>query len=110
MKIEVEGNFFSGIPQIPGEIVENILKNSKTRIERIISKGHNSPKDFWYDQPENEWVIVLQGQAKILFKGSKAAVTLASGDYLNIPSYVKHRVEWTKPDTETIWLAVFYQE
>jgi cupin 2 domain-containing protein len=109
MKKEFKGNIYCGIPsEMPSEIVENILENNKTRIERIISKGHNSPEDFWYDQAENEWVIVLQGQAKILFKGCDGPVLLAEGDYINIPKHVKHRVEWTKPNTETIWLAVFY--
>jgi cupin 2 domain-containing protein len=35
-------------------------------------------------------------------------VVLKTGDYLNIASHVKHRVEWTDSSSETIWLAVHY--
>ena len=33
----------------------------KVKVERIISKGHKSPANFWYDQDQNEWVIILKG-------------------------------------------------
>jgi cupin 2 domain-containing protein len=78
------------------------------RIERIISKGHTSQENFWYDQDENEWVIVLKGAAKIVFNDDQEAVVLNSGDYINIPKHTQHRVDWTEPDVDTIWLAVFY--
>jgi len=35
-------------------------------------------------------------------------VVLTAGDYLNIPAYIRHRVEWTAENEETIWLAVRY--
>ena len=35
-----------------------------TKIERIVSRGHASPEDFWYDQEENEWVMVVKGTAR----------------------------------------------
>ncbi len=77
------------------------------RIERIISKGHTSPDDSWYDQRENEWVMVLEGSGSIMFEDGRE-VTLEKGDYLNIPSHAKHRVTWTDPDHDTVWLVVFY--
>jgi cupin 2 domain-containing protein len=30
------------------------------------------------------------------------------GDHIIISKHVKHRVEWTDPDRDTVWLAVFY--
>jgi cupin 2 domain-containing protein len=109
MRVEETGNFFSNIPaELQEEIIEKILNKGSIRIERIISKGHSSPDNFWYDQNENEWVLVLQGQAKLLFEGNEEAVLLAAGDYINIPGNVRHRVEWTIPNVETIWLAVYY--
>lgn len=102
-------NIFDDLPaEIPEEIIQEILKAGNVRIERIISKGHSSPKDFWYDQEENEWVIVLQGKARLKFFADDISLDLNSGDYINIPSHKKHRVEWTDPAIETIWLAVFY--
>jgi cupin 2 domain-containing protein len=37
-------------------------------------------------------------------------VHLSAGDYVNIEAHERHRVEWTREDIETVWLAVFYQE
>ncbi len=103
------GNFFDDIPSnIKEELIQIIAGSSNVRIERIISKGQSSPKDFWYDQNENEWVIVLKGKAKISIENYDSALILSEGSYVNIPAHTKHRVEWTEPDVETIWLAVFY--
>ena len=32
-----------------------------------------------------------------------------AGDHVTIPAHTKHKVSWTDPTQETIWLAVFYQ-
>jgi len=101
-------NLFENIPEsLPEEIIETIIESKNVKIERIISKGHSSPKNFWYDQEKNEWIMVLKGRAKLIFKENES-MKLSAGDYINIPAHKKHRVEWTDPDTETIWLAVFY--
>ena len=53
-------NLFENIPdKIPDEIFETLIENNNVRVEKIISKGHSSPKDFWYNQEENEWVILF---------------------------------------------------
>lgn len=91
------------------EFFEILFQNENIRIERIISEGHTSPPDFWYDQDEFEWVILLKGKARLKFFDTNEEVTLASGDYLLIEPHCKHRVEWTTPDEETIWLAVFFK-
>ena len=102
------GNIFSNIPNnLPEEIFETIVANDKIKIERIVSKGQSSPKDFWYDQDQNEWVIVLEGKARLVFEGNET-INLNKGDYINIPAHKKHRVEWTDPHVETIWLAIYY--
>lgn len=101
-------NFFSNIPKnLTDEIIETILTNKNIRIERIISKGQSSPEDFWYDQTENEWILVLEGKAIIKFE-DESIITLHKGDYLLIPANKKHRVEWTDPEQHTIWLAIFF--
>ncbi|BDQ02224.1 cupin domain-containing protein [Ignavibacterium sp.] len=102
-------NFFSNIPdKLSDEIIETVFKSDSIRIERIISQGQSSPENFWYNQPENEWVIVLEGKAMIRFE-DKSIVTLHKGDYLFIPAFTKHRVEWTDPNQLTIWLAIFFK-
>jgi len=101
-------NIFTNIPkQLPDEIFEDIISTQNLKIERIISKGHTTPISQWYDQDTDEWILVLQGDAIISFEDSKD-VHLRVGDYLNIPAHTKHRVSWTIPNTETIWLAVHY--
>jgi len=102
-------NIFNNIPQtISEDVFENLLESKTVRIERIISNGQSSAAGFWYDQNENEWVVVLKGKAKILFKKENREVILETGNYINIPSHEKHRVEWTDPNEITIWLAIFY--
>ena len=108
-KIMTAKNIFENIPaEIPDEIIEELISSDKIRIERIISKGQTSPDNFWYDQEENEFVIVLKGKAKLKFIDKVELIELNEGDYINILSHKKHRVEWTDPERETIWLAVFY--
>ncbi|MCW8831042.1 MAG: cupin domain-containing protein [Gammaproteobacteria bacterium] len=101
-------NIFDSIPEsIDKEIFDTIVKSENIRIERIISRGHASPESGWYDQGQNEWVIVVKGGAVISFEDDEP-VKLDEGSYINIPAHKKHKVDWTDPDTETIWLAVFY--
>ena len=103
------GNIFKNIPgDLPEEVVEIIVKTDSVRIERIVSRGHSSPENFWYDQEKNEYVILLKGKARVLFENNKDIVVLNPGDYLNIPANVKHRVEWTSLEEDTVWLAVYY--
>lgn len=105
MKLE---NIFDSIPDnLDEEVFDLLLQNNQIKIERIISKGQSSPKSGWYDQDKNEWVIVLKGEAIISFENGEDA-NLKAGSYLHIPAHIKHKVKWTDPDAETIWLAVFY--
>lgn len=103
-------NIFETIPDnIDTEIFEQLAAGNGTRIERIVSKGHTSPASGWYDQDENEWVLLLTGGAVLLFEDN-SSINLKAGDYINIPAHRKHKVTWTDPETETVWLAVFYGE
>lgn len=102
-------NIYSSIPvDIPKELIQDILTAGSFKIERIVSKGHSSPEGFWYDQDQNEWVLLLKGSAGLMFEGTDEIFELKPGDYVNIPAHLKHRVEWTDPDTETVWVAVMY--
>jgi len=100
-------NFFADIPEsIPQEMIETVISSNSVRIERIVSQGQYSAVDFWYDQTENEWVIILDGEAILEFEDKE--IKLGKGDYLLIPAHQKHRVKWTDPNRQTVWLAVFY--
>jgi cupin 2 domain-containing protein len=101
-------NCFSNIPtSLPAELFETLIQSDSVRIERIVTLGQQSPKGFWYDQDEHEWVVVLQGAARLQLEDK--TIELGPGDHINLPAHTKHRVEWTTTDQPTIWLAVFYK-
>ena len=103
------GNIFANLPdQIDKELFETINSSENLKIERIVSRGHRSPEDYWYDQDKHEWVMVLKGSAGLRLENEQEIIKMIPGDYINIPAHCKHRVEWTDPDVETIWLAVHY--
>ncbi|MGY8767793.1 MAG: cupin domain-containing protein [Pirellulales bacterium] len=102
-------NLFEQVPANASEELVSVLLESETiRIERIVSTGQNSAEDFWYDQNENEWVVVLQGEAELQFADEKELHSLKPGDSVNILAHRKHRVASTSSAEPTIWLAVFY--
>jgi len=102
-------NIYSSIPvDIPKELIQDILTAGSFKIERIESKGNSSPEGFWYDQDQNEWVLLHKCGAGLMFEGTDEIFELKPGDYVNIPAHLKHRVEWTEPNTETVWVAVMY--
>jgi len=102
-------NLFADVPAgLPTELVQTLLTAPNLRIERIISHGHTSPQDFWYDQDRHEWVVVMQGAARLRFEREQQPIEMRSGDFVLIPAHARHRVEWTTPDEPTIWLAVHY--
>lgn len=84
----------------------DLLKHENVRIERIVSNRQCSPIDFWYEQEENEFVLLLKGEAILEFENKE--VILKEGDFINIPSKRKHRVKYTSKEIPTIWLAIFY--
>lgn len=103
-----KSNIFQNIPKkFEEEFFEEIVAKENLKIERIVSFGHTTGEDEWYDQESDEWVILLQGEAILSFEEGQD-VALFAGDYINIPAHKKHRVAWTKENVQTIWLAVHY--
>ncbi|MDR8525064.1 cupin domain-containing protein [Shewanella fidelis] len=103
-----KNNLLTDLPvDLTQEVFEPLVKTEQLLIERIVSKAHVTPQGQWYDQERNEWVMVMQGAARLEFIDGKF-VNLQVGEHLNIPAHVKHRVAWTSEEVETIWLAVHY--
>jgi len=103
-----QNNIFTEIPKaLQEELFEEIIKDGAVKIERIVSDGHTSPKQGWYESEQNEWVIILQGEAVLSFEKNDD-VELKHGDYVNIPAKCKHKVSYTSLNEKTIWLAVHY--
>lgn len=101
-------NLFSHgeMPADGGELFETLLAHPGVRIERIVSTGQASAPGFWFDQTDDEWVAVLQGEAILRLEGEDDLRKLTPGDWVFIAAHRRHRVEWTPPGTTTIWLAV----
>ena len=103
-------NIFEGIPSnLPKEIFQELARSDSVKIERILSRGQATPEGEWYDQEQNEWVLVLKGSAGLIFEGSHEILSLKVGDAINIPAHVRHRVAWTDTDETTLWLAIHYR-
>lgn len=99
-------NLLQPLPNdLTDEVFTELLRQGAARIERIVSNGHVSPADFWYDQDENEWVLLLVGEAEIEWADGER-IRLRQGDALNLPAHTRHRVTFTS--RPAVWLAVFY--
>ena len=92
---------------LPEERFDTLLEAENVTVERIVSRGHASPASGWYDQPRHEWVVVLRGRGVVAFETGEE-VPLGPGDHLTILAHCRHRVAWTDPDQDTVWLAVHY--
>lgn len=102
-------NLLRHIPKdVPDELIFTLAESDTVRIERIVSTGQASPEGFWYDQEWDEFVLVVQGAAGLEVDGEPERA-LKPGDWLVIPSHVRHRVTWTQADPPTVWLAVHHR-
>ena len=103
-------NLLDRIPaNLPREFLETLCETAHVRIERIVSHGQASPEGFWYDQDRHEFVLLVSGRARLVFADGAPPVDLLPGDWLDIKAHTRHRVEWTDPRQDTVWLAVHYR-
>lgn len=103
-----EGNIFNNSePTSKEEIFKTLFSGKNIKIEQIISSGQLSPEKGWYDQKQNEWIVLLEGEAKLEFE-NKQIKHLKKGDYMMIPAHCKHKVTYTSALPQCIWLAVFF--
>ena len=104
-----KGTLFPGESETrTGESFDILIATDEFRLERILSRAHATPEGEWYDQDWAEWVLLVKGSAGLLIWGEPDVMILMPGDYVYLPKHLRHRVEWTDPRTETIWLALHY--
>jgi cupin 2 domain-containing protein len=96
------------LPKLPlcEELTTILLENKNVRIERIISSGQVTD---WYDQQEAEYVILIEGHAKLEYEDNQV-ISLNKGDSILISPHQKHRVCFTSNEPPCIWLCVFYTQ
>ena len=90
------------------EHIDTLFADRRLTIERIVSVGHQTPKQDWYDQAQDEWVAVLQGEAVLTFDDG-GDVHVGRGEWTFIPAHRKHRVARTSVDPACIWLALHFR-
>ena len=83
-----------------------LLRSKALRIERIVSSGQTTPAGKWYDQDEDEWVALIQGEAVLEYENGEK-LQLSAGDHTVLPAHCRHRVAYTSTNPPCIWLAVF---
>lgn len=102
----VGGNLDDDYPTaLPEEHFLSLLQRDGFRLERILSRQHATAEGVWYDQSEDEWVLLVRGSARLRFADGRQQL-LRPGDYLLIPAHCRHRVEETDPEADTVWLAL----
>lgn len=102
--LPAEGNLFAALPaSADGEVFQTLFVNPACRIERIASCGHASPSGFWYEQGDDEWVVLLAGTARLDFADGRQA-RMKAGDWVTLSAGCRHRVAEVSADA--LWLAV----
>lgn len=95
------GNLFHHAePPTTGERFDELLRHKNLVVERIVSSS--SIERCEYVQPQDEWVLLVQGEATMTVDGN--TVTLKAGDYLFLPARIPHSVE--KTSAGAVWLAI----
>jgi cupin 2 domain-containing protein len=104
------GSLRSGLPDrpLPDEVVDLLVERLGLRIERIVSAGQATPEGQWYDQDRDEFVLVVDGAARLSIEGETEERELGEGDWILLPAHCRHRVTWTRAEPPTVWLAVFF--
>ena len=95
------------LPQIDDmsvEISDILIKSENVTVERIISRGNTTD---WYDQIQNEYVILLQGKAVIEHENGEK-INIKKGGTLYLPARLKHRVAYTSSKPPCIWICIFW--
>ena len=93
-------------PLPESEVFTDLIPDRGVKIERIVSRGQNSPEGQWYDQDRDEWVVLIQGEAVLEYETGEK-LRLDAGDHVLIPAHCRHRVDFTSRTPPCIWVAVF---
>jgi cupin 2 domain-containing protein len=88
---------------LPAEQVNVLASGTRFCLKHILSGSHASPEGFWYDQPDDEWALLLAGSAVLEFEAG--VVEMSAGEAVLIPAHVKHRVARS---AQAVWLALHF--
>lgn len=95
------GNLYENAhPPQAGERFDTLLTHQGLVIERIVSTSKIASQE--YVQEQDEWVVLLQGEALLDVAGQPQP--LKAGDYLFLPARTPHTVRSVSDGA--MWLAV----
>jgi cupin 2 domain-containing protein len=95
------GNLFAdSAPPPADERLEVLLSHRNLVIERIVSASRMAARS--YVQPQDEWVLLVRGEAELDVAGETVALT--AGDHLFLPSGTPHTLKCASDGA--LWLAV----
>jgi cupin 2 domain-containing protein len=90
-------------PEQGAESFMELARAGGARVERIASR--RVLNGDWYEQGWAEFVLLVAGSAALEFDDGTRR-ELKPGDWALLPAQCRHRVAWTDPECETLWLAV----
>ena len=93
--------FEYSLPEVDSEEFTTLLERKNVKISRIISNTLQTEQTFCSEK--DEWVIVLQGCAKLEMNSHVHKLT--KGSSLFIPAGTEHKLLKTKKIV--VWLAVY---
>jgi len=104
------GNILRDLPAriLTEEAFTTLVDRPGLRVECIVSTGQASPEGEWYDQDTDEWVLLVEGAARLRIEGESEDRALNEGDWVLLPRHCRHRVTWTRAGPPTVWLAVHF--
>lgn len=96
-----ENLFEYSLPEVDNEEFTTLLEHKNVKISRIVSNTLKTEQKFL--STKDEWVVVLQGCAKLEMNGK--VYKLTKGQSLFIPANTEHKLLKTKKTV--LWLAVY---
>jgi cupin 2 domain-containing protein len=99
-RMQIGNLFANSSPPLEGERFETLLAHKNIVVERIQSSSRIASSE--YVQSQDEWVVLLQGEAILEVAGKK--IELKSGDYLFLPSKTPHTL--LSVSEGALWLAI----
>ena len=94
-------NIFDTTTPKTDETFTTLLEHKNIKINHIVSSDSVEP--ITYIQEEDEWLVLLEGEATLLIDNKEKILT--KGETLFIPAKVPHSV--LKTSVGTVWITVY---
>lgn len=100
--MEIGNLFLKADPPQQGEYFKTLLQQQGILIELILSSSQIEPQE--YIQEQDEWVVLLQGEAVLDIAGE--TIRLRAGNYIFLAAQTPHTV--LAVSQGALWLAIHF--